>query len=375
LAVLAAAISLAIAVVVWVSRPSAGRAERLASPEPALASSDRPAPATEHSSGPPVPDARSSPSPQALPHVHPEAVRRAEDLLAGGQYLEASQLVDELLSVDPAEPRLRELQAQVAAESRRAAEVAHAEAQQGRAQAGIAAGADRARGPFEAAKQREAEGARLADAGRWAEARAEWLEAARLYQEAEDQASVDAARQRYELERARAEERGVARTLPERFAEALATGGRAEAASLRREPALAVREFDTAAEALEAARAEAAAAARRAAALEADRGAIAAVLAAYASALERKDLAGLKSLWPSLAEPQEAKIRESFAFAEWLSVDVQALDIQVQGGTATAVCRRRDRIVTEEGQRMESDRRAVIRFRKTGGGWVIDAIR
>jgi hypothetical protein len=377
-----AGVAVAIGVVQWMLRGGAGPGETAppAPPRPSAtpAESRRLETPSPPPSRPSAPGVVPSPALQPATPVDPPALRRAEDLLALGQYAEAEQLIGELLGADPSEPRLRGLQERLAAETRRAGEDALAQAQQARAEAGIAAGADLARGPFEGARRREAEGARLARLGRWAEARVEWLEAARLFQEAEDQAWVEGARQRYEQARGRAVDAGAARAAPAGFAEAQAAASRAQAAHERHDLAAAVQELESATAALDAARAaalEAAAAQRRAAALEADRQAIAEVLAGYASALEAKDLPRLKSLWPALGEAQEAKIRESFLFAQTLDVGLEILDVRIQGDRATADCRRRDRIVTDEGQKVESDRRAVIRLERGPDGWVIRAIQ
>ena len=56
----------------------------------------------------------------------------------------------------------------------------------------------------------------------------------------------------------------------------------------------------------------------------------------------------------------------------------RALRIQqteVSGDTALVVCARRDRIETEDGQRIDNETRATFQLRRQGSSWVIASIR
>jgi ketosteroid isomerase-like protein len=106
-----------------------------------------------------------------------------------------------------------------------------------------------------------------------------------------------------------------------------------------------------------------------------ERGAIEAALARYTAALEAKDLAALKAVWPALTEDQERKIRASFQATRVLKVQLVALDVVIAGASATASCRRRDQIVTLEGTSFQRDGKATIRLAKQAGAWTIESIQ
>ena len=166
-------------------------------------------------------------------------------------------------------------------------------------------------------------------------------------------------------------------------AKAGAAEARAEATSQRRDLAAAAAESDRAATTMEQARR----AAREAPASsppvtppaaasgsEADREAVVAVINRYAAAMEARDLAALKAVWPGLSGVQESKIRSAFQFARSLRVRLHVTGVQLDNGTAVVSCLRKVTIVTTEGQTAQNDQTAVIRLAKTDG-WSIEAIQ
>jgi hypothetical protein len=107
---------------------------------------------------------------------------------------------------------------------------------------------------------------------------------------------------------------------------------------------------------------------------EADREAVLAVVKRYTGAMEARDLAAVKAVWPGLSGAQESKIRSAFQFAKSLRMQLDVTDVQLGSGTAVVSCLRRVTIVTTEGQTAHNNQAAVIRLAKTDG-WSIEAIQ
>ena len=119
-----------------------------------------------------------------------------------------------------------------------------------------------------------------------------------------------------------------------------------------------------------------AAAARTEPAVEAadPRDSIRAVLSQYVAALEARNIAALKTLWPSLAPSQERAIRSEFANARSVQVRLADPRIDVDGATATVSTMREYQIVTADGHRLATNTRMAMRMRRAGGAWVIEGI-
>jgi ketosteroid isomerase-like protein len=97
------------------------------------------------------------------------------------------------------------------------------------------------------------------------------------------------------------------------------------------------------------------------------------VLNRYVAAMQARDLAALKVLWPGMEESQATKIQEAFRFTRILRIELEVSDIQVEGRKAVVSCKRKDQVVTVEGQSFKSTRQATIMLEKSGG-WLISAI-
>jgi hypothetical protein len=104
-----------------------------------------------------------------------------------------------------------------------------------------------------------------------------------------------------------------------------------------------------------------------------DREAIDDVLHRYVTAMQAKDLAALKVLWPGIGESQASKIEEAFRFTRLLRIELEVSDVQLEGRKAVVSCKRKDQVVTVEGQSFKSTRQATITLEK-GAGWLISAI-
>jgi eukaryotic-like serine/threonine-protein kinase len=105
------------------------------------------------------------------------------------------------------------------------------------------------------------------------------------------------------------------------------------------------------------------------------RDAASAVLQRYISALEHRDIAALKSIWPSLGGAQQAAIESEFANAR--EIDVQFVDprIDVAEQTVTVSGRRRYSLRTRDGQQLRSETVTTLALRQSGTDWVIESVR
>jgi hypothetical protein len=301
--------------------------------DPQVGASPSP-PATLPTAVPAVAEPTPGDQPAARP-VDPEILRQAQALLVRGDYAEAQRAVNDGLRLNPSDPGLRGLQRRIQADARRAADEAAAGIREARALAEKARAAELAGRLFQQARDLEVDAARAYERQLWTDALAKGLAAARAYKEAQGQADAEATRLQFEQARARAAEAEQAR----RTAEAAAT------------PAAAANPAET------------------------DRAAIVAVIKGYTAAMQAKDLAGLKTLWPGLAGAQEAKVRSGFEFAKSLRVQIDVTGVQIANGAAVVTCQRKDTVVTLEGRTVQSDRAAVIRLVKNPHGWSIAAIQ
>jgi hypothetical protein len=103
--------------------------------------------------------------------------------------------------------------------------------------------------------------------------------------------------------------------------------------------------------------------------------AITAVLDQYVAALQAKDLLALKSVWPTLNEAQQKKIRTSFDLTRFHKVQLQVKDIQLATSSAIVNCKRRDQIVTSDAVSFQREGKTLFRFVKKGSGWTIESMQ
>jgi hypothetical protein len=99
------------------------------------------------------------------------------------------------------------------------------------------------------------------------------------------------------------------------------------------------------------------------------------VLSRYAAALEARDIAQLKKVWPGLAGAQEVAIANEFRIARTISVSLSDPNVQVEGSTAVATCRRTHQLETTDGQRLQTNTQMVFTMRRSPSGWVIERVR
>ena len=101
-----------------------------------------------------------------------------------------------------------------------------------------------------------------------------------------------------------------------------------------------------------------------------DEGAISAVIADYARAIETKNLDLFRSVKPVLSPDEEQRLRIAFANAESHSVKVTLRSIEVRESRATVHLARRDTI----GKIVASFPQTIVLTRGGKGGWTIDEI-
>jgi ketosteroid isomerase-like protein len=102
---------------------------------------------------------------------------------------------------------------------------------------------------------------------------------------------------------------------------------------------------------------------------------VAALIEAYREALEARDLAALRRIWPGLSGLQLTAIRDEFEHAARIEVALIDPRITVSGATATVTATRRYELATVDGQRLRTDSRTTLTARRRGDAWVIEDIR
>jgi ketosteroid isomerase-like protein len=83
------------------------------------------------------------------------------------------------------------------------------------------------------------------------------------------------------------------------------------------------------------------------------------------------DVAAIRRVWP--AAP--ASLQRSFDDARSYELEVQNLQVTVQGDTATVSAVRRTRSLPKAGRLLEVSVQTTFSLRRTGNGWLIDSIR
>lgn len=98
-------------------------------------------------------------------------------------------------------------------------------------------------------------------------------------------------------------------------------------------------------------------------------------LSRYRNAIEQKDMAALRSLWPALSDDEARKVEASMAAVRSQQVFLALLRIEGEGARFKARVRRSDHLVTREGEKLVSGRLIEIVFtRASDGAWVIDSM-
>ena len=107
---------------------------------------------------------------------------------------------------------------------------------------------------------------------------------------------------------------------------------------------------------------------------ENDEAAIRQLVAAYARAIEGKDLALFRSIKPNLSREEERRLQDGFRAVSSQRVNLTVVSIDTAGDTATVVVNRRD-IIRVGARDQTSESRQTLRLTRVGAGWGIVEIR
>jgi hypothetical protein len=98
-------------------------------------------------------------------------------------------------------------------------------------------------------------------------------------------------------------------------------------------------------------------------------------LSRYRDAVESKDMAALRALWPGLSADEAKRIQASMATVRSQQVFLALLRIETGSGRVRARVRRVDHLVTPEGEKLVSGRLMEVAFARTDTGlWVIESM-
>ncbi len=286
------------------------------------------------------------------------ALRRAKIAIDAGRPAEAAQAASEALTLDRSNKEAQRVLARLAADGRAHVKRATAALNQAR-EAAVAASAR------DLAPQVFAEGEKQEAAAREAEGRSQYEQAA---------VQLDAAASLYRSAESAARSESQARSARARIAEEAqrvpVPAPRPEPAPP--EPAPKPAPAPPAAPAAPAAHAEPLVVPPR---TPVGRDAVAAVLSRYTSALEHRDIAALKSIWPSLDSAQQSALEMDFANARSIDVDFVDPKIDITGAAATIRGVRHYAMQTRDGQRLRSTTVTTLALRQVGNDWVIESVR
>jgi hypothetical protein len=110
-----------------------------------------------------------------------------------------------------------------------------------------------------------------------------------------------------------------------------------------------------------------------AAPVEDDEAVIRRVVAAYARAIEGKDLDAFKTVKPNLSAAEQRRLEDSFRAVASQKVDINVLSIERRGSSAAVKVRRRDTL-TAGGRSQTSESQQTLTLIRSGAGWVISEI-
>jgi len=106
---------------------------------------------------------------------------------------------------------------------------------------------------------------------------------------------------------------------------------------------------------------------------EDDESAIRRVLAAYARAIESKDLDAFRSVKPNLSAAEQRRLEDSFKAVASQKVDITVLSIERRASGAAVKVKRRDTL-TVGGRSTTSDSQQTMTLGRTSAGWIISEI-
>jgi eukaryotic-like serine/threonine-protein kinase len=313
-------------------------------------------------------------------------LREARAHYEAGRFEEASRAAGDVLSLVPNQPEARKLMQEAASRSRgQGAAEARTRMNQTKAAARAASAGSLAASSYAAALTAERTAQRLYDAGQLAEATAKFYEASGLFHSAELAAQSEAAARAEHAAAANAEKARVAKE--QHTGRAGAPPGAPTTQPVRPVPPEPVPSVPVARgtdplpigstpvpSAPPPPKAPVTAPAPAPSEPSAE-SLIAELLAGYKAALESRNLAALKRLWPGLSGSLEAAFRDEFLHAKRIDVEIASPRVTVTGATATVTFVRRYEVQKTDGQLLSNRNAATMSLRRNGAGWVIDQIR
>jgi serine/threonine-protein kinase len=366
----AALVVIAIAVVVYVLRPSGGRTPTGPAPAPAAAPAEPVGgtPATPGTTPAPAPDP--GPQREAAVSITDDAddqqTESARALYRAGKYDEAARAAGRVLKKSPQNAEAQKLMADVARYARQAAAESMTGLAAARARAEAADAPSLANEAYARAVRSEREARSLFAAGDYAKATSAGYTAQGLFEaaaveargRAQARAAADAPPARAPSPPPPAEEPRRQASLPPVATVPIPAPPPASSPSVTPAPPPPA----PAPQVAERRTVDPQEAVRR-------------TLDQYVNALEARSLPALKRVWPGLDGAQERAIRQEFQNARAISVTLESARIQVSGDTATAVATRHYALSTLDGQELRSDARSVFQLRASEAGWVIESVR
>ncbi len=309
-------------------------------------------------------------------------LQKARALFASGDYQEASRAAGDILALAPANAEAKRIMVEGAARSRgRGAADARTTMAEARDGARAANAQTLASAAFRAAARADQEAQRLYAAGRMADATARFYVASGLYRSAALTAQAEAAGAR---ERAAAEASAKPEPKPDPPASPEAPKpAETQPAAPPAAPPIARAPVP---EPVSPQPPVAGAPVPKAAAppptsLElpprspAPEDAIRELVVQYRAALEAKNLAALKRIWPDLRGAPEEALRREFQHANRINVEIVDPKISAAAGSGSVTFLRRYELVTVEGQSLRTETITTMDVRHGANGWVIVAVR
>jgi serine/threonine-protein kinase len=271
-------------------------------------------------------------------------ISEAREAFAGRRYDEAARLVAAALALDARNRDALKLRSDLSEVARKDAAVALT-AMDGSKRAAVAANArDLSPAAFAAAEDGERRARQLYERQEFRSATAQFYETSSLYGRAENaarsEAELRASRQRA-AEAAREAEKTQAKTEP----------APAPPAPRPEPPPAPVQTAPAPEEAVRA------------------------VVQRYVAALQGRDMAALRAIWPGMSGAEQSAIQRNFEEARSIGVRLDNPRVEVTGDTARVVGLRHYTLQTRSGQQLESEAITTLQLRRAGSTWVIESIR
>jgi len=98
------------------------------------------------------------------------------------------------------------------------------------------------------------------------------------------------------------------------------------------------------------------------------------VIAQYVRGLEKRSVADLKRVWPSLGGSQERAIQAEFDNARSVQAAFTDPQITINGDMSTAAGLRTYSVVTLDGHRLSRSTKTTLTLRRSADGWLIQSV-